>query len=206
MKRVIAYVDGFNLYYGLKTKGWKRYYWLDVQLLIRNLLATDQNLVFTKYFTSRVSSTPRDPEKSKRQNTYLEALQTLEQFRIYYGHYLGKSYQCFKCGASWQSHEEKMTDVNIAVELMVDAFQDKFDVAMLVSGDGDLWGPIDSVRRLFPAKQILVRFPPERESTALMGVASQAYTIGRKKLADSQFPDAVKKPDGYTLRRPEKWK
>lgn len=25
--RVIAYIDGFNLYFGLKSKGWKRYYW-----------------------------------------------------------------------------------------------------------------------------------------------------------------------------------
>ena len=31
MDRVIVYVDGFNLYYGLRSKGWKRFYWLDIQ-------------------------------------------------------------------------------------------------------------------------------------------------------------------------------
>jgi hypothetical protein len=32
-QRVIAYIDGFNLYYGLKDKGWRRYYWLNLNSL-----------------------------------------------------------------------------------------------------------------------------------------------------------------------------
>ena len=38
MERVIAYVDGFDLYFGLKSKGWRRYYWLNIQTLAQNLL------------------------------------------------------------------------------------------------------------------------------------------------------------------------
>ena len=45
-----------------------------------------------------------------------------------------------------------MTDVNIAMELLVDAQQDKFDTALLVSADSDLTGPILKVRNLFPNK------------------------------------------------------
>ena len=33
-RRVAAYVDGFNLYYGLKSKGWRRFYWLDIRALL----------------------------------------------------------------------------------------------------------------------------------------------------------------------------
>jgi uncharacterized LabA/DUF88 family protein len=33
-----------------------------------------------------------------------------------------------------------MTDVNIAVELMQDAFQNKFDTALLVTANSDLVG------------------------------------------------------------------
>jgi len=33
MDRVITYIDGFNLYFGLKSKDWQRYYWLNLQLL-----------------------------------------------------------------------------------------------------------------------------------------------------------------------------
>ena len=31
MERVSVYVDGFNLYYGLRARGWRRYYWLDLR-------------------------------------------------------------------------------------------------------------------------------------------------------------------------------
>jgi len=69
--RVIAYIDGFNLYFGLKSAGWKRFYWLNLQAMAQNLLKPQQELVFTKYFTSRVSY---PPDKERRQSTFIEAL------------------------------------------------------------------------------------------------------------------------------------
>ena len=133
--RVIVYVDGFNLYYGLKDSGLRRYYWLDIQKLAENLLKPNQRLVTVRYFTTRISKTPANPEKQKRQSTYLDALITLPDTRLYYGHYLAKDKHCASCDAVWKTYEEKMTDVNIAVELLVDAQDDKFDTAIIVSGD-----------------------------------------------------------------------
>jgi hypothetical protein len=46
--RVIVYVDGFNLYFGLKSKKWQRYYWLNPRLLAENLLKPGQTLVAVK--------------------------------------------------------------------------------------------------------------------------------------------------------------
>jgi hypothetical protein len=37
-ERVIAYIDGFNLYFGLKSTGWKKFYWLNLQSMVQNLL------------------------------------------------------------------------------------------------------------------------------------------------------------------------
>lgn len=206
MERVIVYIDGFNLYFGMKEKGWRWYYWLNVHLLAKNLLKPYQKLIETKYFTSRVSSMPNDPEKTKRQGEYLEALSTVPMCKIFYGHYLGKEIRCNKCGHSWTTHEEKMTDVNISVELMTDVYQDKFDTAFLISGDSDLVGPIKAVRRLFPLKKVVVGFPPRRHSVQLGKVANAIFAIGRRKISDSMFPDQVIKPDGYILRRPDRWK
>lgn len=45
MQRVISYIDGFNLYFGLEHSGHKRYYWLDLVALDSNLLKDDQVLV-----------------------------------------------------------------------------------------------------------------------------------------------------------------
>ena len=49
--RVAAYVDGFNLYFGLKEAALKRLYWLDVQALATRLLKPGQAIVATHYFT-----------------------------------------------------------------------------------------------------------------------------------------------------------
>ncbi|MFO7972413.1 MAG: NYN domain-containing protein [Desulfobacterales bacterium] len=196
MERVIVYIDGFNLYFGMKGKGWRRYYWLNAHLLAKNLLKPHQRLVETKYFTSRVFSMPNDPGKAKRQGKYLEALSTIPMCRIFYGHYLRKEIRCNKCGHSWTTHEEKMTDV----------YQDKFDTAFLISGDSELVGPIKAVRRIFPQKRVVIGFPPLRHSLQLEKVANAVFTIGRKKIADSLFPDQIRKADGYILRRPDEWK
>jgi uncharacterized LabA/DUF88 family protein len=202
MYRVISYIDGFNLYFGLKRKDWKRYYWLNIQKLSSNLLTKDQLLILTKYFTSRIAS---PPDKVKRQNIFLEALSTLNNFSIFYGKYQMNSQECKRCGNIWPSPNEKMTDVNISVELLSDAFQDKFDTALLISGDSDLTGPIKKIHELFPKKRVVIAFPPETFSFELSKIADAYFTIGRKKLADSIFDDEIEKKDGFILRRPKRW-
>jgi len=203
MERVIAYVDGYNLYYGLREKGWKRLYWLNIQTMVRHLLKLGQTLATTRYFTTIVR---RPEDKRKRQAVFLEALQTLNDFRIYYGHFLADTVICRNCGHAYETHHEKMTDVNIAVELMSDAFQDKFDVALLVSADSDLVGPVRAVRRLFGHKRVVVAFPPGRASKALKQAADAQIYVGRDTLATSQFPEEVAKLDGFVLRRPVEWR
>jgi uncharacterized LabA/DUF88 family protein len=205
-ERVVAYVDGFNLYFGLKDKGWQRYYWLDLVRLVRLLVRTGQQLIVVKYFTALVSSTPDDPDKSRRQVAFLEALGTLSSVRMYYGHYLQKTVRCRNCGARWYTHEEKKTDVNIAAELLYDAYGNQFDVALLVSGDSDLADVVGSIPQRFPGKRVIVAFPPARHSLALGRAASSSFTLGRANLARSQFPDSVAKPDGFVLQRPASWR
>jgi uncharacterized LabA/DUF88 family protein len=205
MTRVVLYIDGFNLYFGLKDAGWRRYYWLNLELLARNLLKPDQQLVAVKYFTARISDNPRNSEKSKRQATYLEAVATLPVTTVFFGHYLTKPQKCRSCGATWMTHEEKMTDVNIAVELIADAVDDRFDTALLLSADSDLAAPVEFVRRRHPQKRIIVVCPPKRQSIKLESLVNATFRLGRKVLHDSQFPDEFPKPDGFVLKRPIKW-
>ena len=98
-----------------------------------------------------------------------------------------------------------MTDVNIAVKMLVDAFQDQFDTAILVSGDTDLIPPIREIKANFPKKKIIVAFPPNRHNISLHQIAHASFIIGRKKLKESQLPETVVKPDGYKLQRPAEW-
>ncbi len=138
MNRVMVYVDGFNLYFGMRSKSWRKYYWLDLIALATSLLKPGQNLQGVHYFTSRIRSNGRNVGDMQRQTTYLEALGTLPTLKIHFGHYLEKPRKCRSCGAQWMDYEEKMTDVNIAVQLLADAFDDQFDTVLLISGDSDL--------------------------------------------------------------------
>ncbi len=44
MNQVGAYIDGFNLYFGMKNRRWKRYYWLNVEKYVRCFLKQDDRL------------------------------------------------------------------------------------------------------------------------------------------------------------------
>lgn len=201
--RVIAYIDGFNLYYGLKDKNWKRYYWLNLSSFVLSLLENSQTLVCSKYFTARVD---KPASKKARQDAYLDALGTLSDLNIYYGRYQYDPFTCYKCSRTYDIPHEKMSDVNIATEMLSDAFQNKFDTAFLISADADLVSPIKKIRDLFPEKRLVVFFPPERRSADLARVAYHSRPIYRKNFAENQFPELITRGDGYVIKRPLEWK
>jgi uncharacterized LabA/DUF88 family protein len=202
MEHVIAYVDGYNLYHGLRDSKMRRFYWLNIQELMQQFTKPHQTLVTTKYFTT-VVKTPAD--KRIRQSKFLDSLRTLRNFSIFYGHFLSDNIVCRNCGYAYTTHHEKMTDVNISVELMKDAFEDLFDVAFLLSADSDLVPSIRAVRGLFNHKRIVAIFPPGRFSTAIKHAANGVLHIDHVMLAKSVFPDEILK-DGVVIRRPEKWR
>ena len=203
--RVISYIDGFNLYYGLKSKGWKKYYWLDVVSLSKSLLKPQQVLKHCHYFTARVRDSNNNSQSAKRQSIWLDALDTLKNQTSHFGHYLKKSQECKKCGSVWAVHEEKMTDVNIATQLLIDAYEDKFDTALVISGDSDLSTPIEKVLQHFPDKKVIAVFPPARHSSHLMKIATNYVVLSKTKLRQSQLPETIIARTGHKLKRPPEW-
>ena len=199
----MVYIDGFNLYFGLREARYRRFYWLDVAALARRLLRQGQELARVKYFTARVSE---PTAKRERQQTFLEALETRSAIDLFYGRYQYKTVSCRQCGASWLKPEEKMTDVQIATQMLLDAHGGAFDTAIVVSGDSDLVPPIRAIKATFPMKRIVVAFPPRRSSNQLRQEAHAAFVIGRKVLKDSQLPDRVTKAGGQVLVRPQGWR
>lgn len=206
MQRVITYIDGFNLYFGLRAKKWHRYYWLDLVALSKTLLKPDQQLISTHYFTARVRSSGQHQQDARRQSIYLDALATLSDMTIHEGHYLEKPRQCQQCGATWMSYEEKMTDVNIATQLLSDAFDNRFDAALIISADSDLTTPVRKVRERFPGKRVIIALPPERRSHQLTQAANGFVAIGEDKLRKSQLPDQIASVSGFMLQRPPNWR
>lgn len=124
---------------------------------------------------------------------------------MFYGHYQSGAIECKICGSKWPTYNEKMTDVNIATQMIMDAFNDNCDMAMLISGDSDLVPPIKAIHENFKQKRVFVAFPPKRYNNSVSLVAKGSLTIGRKKLLDCQFPSEVEKKDGFILKKPSDW-
>lgn len=98
-----------------------------------------------------------------------------------------------------------MTDVSIATEMLVDAYQNRFDTGLLISADSDLTPPTHAIRKYFPGKRIVAAFPPKRSSVQLKQACDANFTIGRGRLKQSMLPENITLANGHQLRRPVSW-
>ena len=80
------------------------------------------------YFTAKMRTVRGNGGPRQRQDVYLRAVTALPNVKVIYGTHK-------KRGTSW---EEKQTDVNIATEMIFDAFFSRFSHAVLVLNDTDL--------------------------------------------------------------------
>lgn len=208
MPRVIAYVDGFNLYHGLRERFRHRYLWLDLHRLAQRLRPRD-TIVAVRYFTAAVRN---DPPALARQQAYLAALRahcgpTLE---IVLGRYQAKQRTCKQCGAAWTAYEEKETDVNIAVSLVADTASAAADIALLITADSDLCPAIRTARKisanLGTGLGMIAAFPPRRNSSEMKTLIPGAFTLSHADIRNSLLPNVVTDAaTGQQFRRPAKW-
>jgi len=126
------------------------------------------------------------------------------------GKFKRRKKSCFNCGHSWLHHEEKETDVNIALHLVRGAFLDTYDCALLVSGDSDLVPAVKMVLRDFPKKEVRVIAPVGRGYSMDLYNAAGGKKHCRKMKAihieRSLFPREVTDADGKIVAvRPRKY-
>lgn len=193
IERVLTYLDGFNIYNGMIGKGWGRYRWLDYPAPMRRYMRGPQQLVGIKYFTAPMT---HQPDRYARQKLYLEALEARGHIDIIQGQFTTQSHRCKKCGKSFKVPREKCTDVNIALHIVVDAYEDRFDTFMICTADSDLTPAIRHVQNQFHKKFILLD-PPRRHSGELASLADQRLRSRRPWFHQCQLPDPVE----YLTRR-----
>lgn len=166
MRRVTLFVDGFNFYYSVrnhfKTDEERRGYslsglcWCDFRALIeRNgWLQEDERLTCIKYFTAPVTESldnPQRPGEPGRQQLWLDAIHTISGLQVIEGFHR----------RTVSGREEKQTDVNLALELVLDAIRGHYDRAIVLSGDTDEIPAVLTVAcRLARNRDMLVLLPP----------------------------------------------
>ncbi|MDQ2859240.1 MAG: NYN domain-containing protein [Pseudomonadota bacterium] len=185
--------------------------WLNVHALAPALLPKNA-IDVVRYFSAQVSGRPNDPDQPTRQQTYFRALATVPEVRIHLGHFLTHEVAMPEA-AAWRAGkhrpvrvmktEEKGSDVNLATYLMMDAFDDAFDMAVIVSNDSDLKEPISLVRDRFH-KGIGILNPQAAVSRALQPLAHFIKPIRPGALANAQFPDNMRDAIG-PFRKPTRW-
>lgn len=97
--------------------------------------------------------------------------------------------------------------MNIASYLLADAYEGRYDTAVVLSNDSDLTTPIEMVtNRLGKAVIVINLYPAKRQSRELLNAATSALqTINLTVLRDSQFPDRLTDARG-SFTRPRPWR
>jgi hypothetical protein len=160
-------------------------------------------LVAIKYFNTK----PKSPEdKVDRHIQWVNLLGNLsDQFEVVQGRFIKMPHKCRKCAKWYKEPKEKLTDVNIASHLIFDAFDDKFETAYIVSGDGDLTPAIQLTRERFPKKVITGMFPPNRQYPEMGKVCSYTKNISIQDLQRFVLPDEFEL-NGRQYYRPHNWR
>lgn len=213
-KRVIAFVDGFNLYHALDAsvedgrnadgtrkyrKPYAGYKWLDLQKICQCFLTKNEDLLKVYYFTAL---TTWSEEKMRRHRLYIYALESLG-IRTIYGAFKEKDVFCTHCKNVFVKREEKRTDVNIAIQLQGLAQKNMYDRALLLTGDSDLIPAVEWVRRQYPEKRISVIVPIGRPVTQhLRAVANDHSKIKESHLQTSLLPGIIHLPGGKNIVSP----
>lgn len=110
-----------------------------------------------------------------------------------------------ECHVEVHDTEEKGSDVNLASHLLMDAFADTYDVALVMSQDTDLLEPMRMAREELGKTIILSWFDSSNPGKAHRYVANSIRHISTSMVSRSQFPNPVIGRGGAKLYTPKEW-
>ena len=181
MNRVAFFIDGFNLYHSLKTSA-PDCRWLNLRKLCNKYIDSEKETIVAIYYFSAIAYWHPDQTKAQKHLKYIERLRKENVIPIL-GKFKEKELHCPVCKAYYKSHEEKKTDVNIALKIVTEAILNNYDTGILISGDTDMIPAIEAVRAtLSIPKRIGVVFPVKRFNLELKNIADFSIKIKKEKL------------------------
>jgi hypothetical protein len=196
-RRAAVYVDGFNLFHAID--GLDRAYlkWLDLNALGR-LIAPRSQVVRRVTWVTAFRPQPR--HQLALHQAYFDALKATGVV-CHLGHFVVYADGCNACGHQWNVSEEKQSDVNLALSVLDDAHEDRFDVCYLLTTDGDHAATARFLKERFPKKRLVLVTPPGRfPNRTLLEWADAQVMIEPELLQRCLLPAQVDGPDGPILR------
>jgi len=161
--RVAIFIDGSNLYHALRSN-FKRH---DLNFAeFANRLCGDQRL-FRVYYYNVLQDQSQHPEGYRDQQDFLDALHHMPYLEV-------------RLGSTKMAQGvpvEKGIDIMLATDLLHFAWTNLYDVAVLVSGDGDFAYALQAVKNM--GKHVEVAYFENNISKDLLEIADQRHLLNR---------------------------
>jgi len=201
LDKVSIFIDGFNLYHAINKNHLKKYKWLNFYSLFNHFLRGTEIIENIYFFTALAYW---NQGKVKRHSIYIKALMEYN-VKIVKGAFRKKDKYCAICKNRTKTHEEKETDVNMAIYLLRGAFLNEYENAMILSADSDLVPVVKEIKNLFPDKEICIIIPPFRKAELLKKCANRTIKLKENHLKQHQLPLSINCKNGDVITKPIEW-
>jgi len=173
MKRVVIYIDGSNFYFSVKERFGMR---LNIEKFCKKLVR-NKELININYYIAPLSQKTH-PEQYLEQQKFFDELKRINKLKII----LGRLEKRKRDGEIF--YVEKASDVNLALDLALDAEKGIYDEAYLISNDGDFSGAVKAAIGF--GKTVFYIAIGSRKSISyyLEKVASSTFYITKKYIED----------------------
>ena len=142
MDRVAIFIDGNNFYHGLK------YVYKDKKLInfnfekFANFLSRGRKLIKTFYYNAELDKS-KDFDKYGSQERFFDEIKKIPKFSLILCKLLKRKIR----GTDQYYYILKEDDIHMAVDMVEGAFNDDFDIAIIVSGDGDFVPAVKAIQK-----------------------------------------------------------
>lgn len=183
--RVGVYIDGFNLYHPIDKLYQDFMKWLNLWKLSENLCTDENESVVKVVFCTALPK--NEPDRHDRHSRYIGVLEGAG-VEVVRGHRMGETKTCMHCNRPTEKQIEKQSDINVALMLILDAEDDLFDRAYLLSADSDQAATARVFKNRFPDKTLYNAVPPGQEiSNNVRNHATKCFSITEDHIERSLF-------------------
>ncbi|MHB0922574.1 MAG: LabA-like NYN domain-containing protein [Bellilinea sp.] len=133
-EKVAIFIDGANIFHGL-LDDFSRID-LDYECLVNKLVG--ERRLTRVYYYAALPNQQRDPERYKKQQKFLASLDRKPYFKVVYGRLEPRPGNLYV---------EKGVDVALAIDMLDLAYNDIYDTAIIISGDGDFAKAVEIIQR-----------------------------------------------------------
>lgn len=139
--RISIFIDGSNFYFKVRSLGFKNLSHFDYRGFA-NWLARERIIVSAGYYIGIVRAKPEDDKGQKMRRAQINIFNFLQSktqnFTIHKGYLMRND----------GVYHEKGVDVKIATDLLVGAYENLYDEAIIISSDTDLIPAMEKVKKL----------------------------------------------------------